>query len=123
MPSKLIPEISAYLSTRRDIEILAESKDRIVGVQLRRVWEKFTYTASIFNPHERERWHYYGQAFVIEEANLNKKGELSAEQEALAKGLGALEAVVILAQTMGYVMATLGPEPLNWDEYARKVEK
>jgi len=121
--TKLIPAVYGYLAKRRDIQILANDSDRIVGVQLRRVWEKFIYNANVFSPHERERWHYYGQAFVIEEADMNKKGELSAEQEALAKGLGALGAVVILAQTMGYVMATLGPEPLNWDEYARKVEK
>ena len=121
--TKLIPAIYGYLTTRRDIQILANDADRIVGVQLRRVWEKFTYTASIFNPHERERWHYYGQAFIVEEAKIDKKGVLSAEQQELATGLGALGTVVILAQTMGYVMATLGPEPPNWDEYAKKVEK
>jgi len=123
----LMSEASAYLAGRRDITVLATGDGtigpRIVGVHLRRVLEKKIWNAAIFTPHEREGWRYYGQAFVVEEADFDDDGALVEKQQTLRNGLIAAGCEVILAKTLGFVKEALGEQPGNWAEYEKRVEK
>lgn len=118
----LMAAVELYLLGRPDVRLIGVFDGRLVGTQLRRVWEKFTFTASIFNPHEKERWHYYGQAFVIEEAVITK-GELCKEQKALVADLSAVGTQVILPQSLDFVKTALGPVPQDVDAWVERVEK
>lgn len=126
-PADLMADVSTYLAARRDIQILATGEGtvgpRIVGVHLRRLWFKKTYTAAIFTPHEREMWHYYGQAFVVEEAEFTDSGDLCDKQKELRAGLQRAGTEVILAKTLEFVKGVLGLEPENWGDYEKRLEK
>lgn len=122
----LMDTIADVLAKRRDIQILATGDgtigQRIVGVQLSRIWNKKIWNASVFSPHERELWHYYGQAFLIEEADVDRKGKINAQQLALKKAMEKVGTIAILAKNTSD-LAPLGDEPQNIVEYFRRLEK
>jgi hypothetical protein len=126
-PKPLMGQVREHLNQRRDVRILADGDGttgpRIVGVQLKRTWRKQIHNPNSMSPHEREYWEYYGQAFLIEEALLNKHFELDPEQVLLQEDMGEVGTVVVMATKFQDVLEAMGREPDDVQDYLDRVEK
>lgn len=123
----LMEQIHDHIAKRRDCRIIAVGDgtigSRIVGVQLKRTWRKHIYNPDSFSPHEREYWEYYGQAFIIEEASLNKHFELDPAQLLLQADMEEVATIVVLATKFDEMIEALGREPNNVEEYLERLAK
>jgi len=122
-PLSLLSRIYRVLEKRPDVRILSDDDDRITGVQLRRVWESYELGDSPFARYEKQRWHYYGQAFVIEEAVYDRKKGPDKEQQVRLAHLAAVGTLCIIADAVSDVEAALGPVPGNFGDYLKRLVK
>ena len=110
------------LEDRHDIELLEGPPDCIQGIQLRRDWEKIEIETT-FSTIPKEHWHYYGQAFFIQEPLRNRRGELSAKQADLSTRLWRVGTIVMFPDSIEDVWNYLGSEPANIADYLQRKEK
>lgn len=78
----------------------------LIGTQLRRVMARHVQEHT-FGRHERDYWHYYGQAIAIE--TKSSKGLLSDSQAAWKRSFEAMGGLYVLARSESDVIDLLGP--------------